>query len=151
MSVARNRTIMRRVQRVRAAHDLRLIERKRAEELAAAEQLSAAEAEKRRMEEWLRQHYPDGRDPLWRSLEAWADPAYSERDERAEQAAHERRMREIRDELGGDEDDNEQTGRPIEPASNSRRALDTAYGDKEAHHRGDRGMPGRRNRQRAQR
>jgi hypothetical protein len=25
------------------------------------------------MAQWMAVHYPDGRDPLWRSLEAWAD------------------------------------------------------------------------------
>jgi hypothetical protein len=115
----KTRSLLTRTRRVREAHDLRLIERRRAEELAAREQEDAAQAEKRRMEQWLAQHFPDGRDPLWRSLEAWADPYDTGRHKRAARAEHERQMRKIRDELGGDEDDDEQTGRPA-PGGRSR-------------------------------
>jgi hypothetical protein len=65
---------LRRVYRVRETADRRLIERAQAEELAAPEQETAAEAEKRRMDDWLLINYPDGRDPLWRFLEAMGAP-----------------------------------------------------------------------------
>jgi hypothetical protein len=59
--------------------------------------------------------FPVGFEPLQAFLDDCAAGV------RASRAEHERQMHEIRDELGGDEDDDEETGRPIAPASNSRR------------------------------
>jgi hypothetical protein len=62
---------MRRVRRVRATADRQLLEQKRQLELETAQHESIEQAEARRWALFMSVYFPDNRDPMWKSLEAY--------------------------------------------------------------------------------
>jgi hypothetical protein len=67
----KTKTLARRVVNVRKVGDQQALERRRKEE-EAAEAADVQGAERRRWEQYVAIHCPDGRSPLWKALNAFA-------------------------------------------------------------------------------